>query len=847
MNNPYAYSISQIARAAGISRQAVTEGLARVSLASITVDGKLVDGWTFDSLPIDWKMEITRRAVKRGFESGLQFLDSLPHTIWKAPLPWDRVPERERTKAVKLHKALGPALALRADPAMPPGEEVTGLEDFKREFGYPISARQWRRLLARTIERDGGEENWQRLEIYLADRALAMPKPNRQYARNEFHHRELDETLAVLENRESLTAEDRQFLWDAVFCHYEEHTAALTDPAANHERKEFKRSLVRYMFKALPAPILCASFASLKRRFDEKLNHWQSGGRNPQALLDGRHDSSGRTGRKLCATCRPLVVGGAVDCDGDLSQTWRRLQLAGQLCQECAEIGAFDVRRAKSEVPRSVRRDVESDILTALQHRHGPKHIRLVSPYVRRNWGDIGPGDWAECDDMTPNQATHGLVEVLTWDEDKSGRPFVGRMEVLFQIDRRTDYPWGYVIILGDPATPRNPQRKASYSSVHCRLLFLRAHDALGLPHRGGGYYLENGIWSSRLIDGPKVNHWDNSSWQSVELGLKDPRIGLNVRHAMPGNPRSKVIERLFLAIQDRMRCHPGFLGFNERQDKREVASDLIRRVKAGKEHPGNAVPEISEFRNLLDAELMQYASEPQNGDRLPGVSPAEAFQNGIGGKPGIKATPLRQLHSDVRFLLSTHERIVLVKDQGITFGVGNSEFAFWGKELEQFQNKQIIARFNFEEPELLSCQAPDGQLFTVKARILPSSTATKEQLAEAGKARASWTKRGKIIYDNLPHPFRTNITRETEQSETTRAAGRFHNEEVEKFRAEKSSTRRKMTKLQQKAAAAGIELAGAVRNPDDALEAIDRREHFLQAMREEEDCGENASQKGNP
>jgi hypothetical protein len=42
------------------------------------------------------------------------------------------------------------------------------------------------------------------------------------------------------------------------------------------------------------------------------------------------------------------------------------------------------------------------------------------------------------------------------------------------------------------------------------------------------------------------------------------------------------------------------------------------------------------------------------------------------------------------------------------------------------------------------------------------------------------------------------------------------------------------LKKLQVKAAAAGIEL-GEVRNPDEALEAIDRREHFRQKMLEKE------------
>jgi hypothetical protein len=823
------FTATQIARAAGLTRQAVSKGLEAIyATRQLEAEGRPADAWPFDLVPLEWRLEMTRRGVKRGFENGEQFLASIPLTGWKPGLPWDRISQHERNKALRLHKALAQVIQLLASSETPRGEvEAIGLRDFKAEFGYPVSGRHWRRLLQRTMDRDAGVEDWQRLELYLDERAVSLRPTKPQGLHHEYQHSALDEVISAMENRESPTPDDRAFLWDAVFRHYEEHTDDLTDsPRGNKPRRVFKQSLITHLSRAFPAPALCTSPASLKRRFNEKLNQWRNGGRVPQAVMDKRPAGSGRTGKKLCTACRPLVVGGAVDLDGDISQAWRRLQLAGKLCQGCASIGAFDVRRAKSEVPKSVRRDVAPDILAALPFRRGPKHARLVSPYIRRKWSDIGPGDWAECDDMTPNHATRGLVgvEVLAWDQDKAGRPFVGRMEALFQIDRRTDYPWAYLLILGDPATEASPQRKATYSSVHCRLLFLRAHDVLGMPHAGGGYVLENSVWRSRIIDGPRVQHWNASSWQGVEMGLKDPRIGLSVNHALPGNPRSKVIERMFLAIQNRMRCQPGFVGFNERQDRREVMSDFINRVKAGKEHPGNEIPQVSEFRNLLNSELMAYADEPQNGDRLPGVSPMEAFHNGIDGKPGIKEKPLRQLYADSRFLLSSHERLVPVTAQGIRFKISSSEFVFWGPELEAFQNRQIIARFNFEEPELLTCQAPDGKPFIVKARILPSSTATKEDLAETGRARANWMKRGKVIYDTLPHPFRSSVSRQTEQTEATREVGRFHNAEMEKFKTEKSKTARQTTRAREKVNQAGFDPSNLrLRNPERAAEAAER------------------------
>jgi hypothetical protein len=797
------FTAAQIALAAGLSRQAIQAGLERIQPdGQLDVDGTPCPTWRFERLPLEWQEKIIRRAHDRRFENAGALMASCPLSPWNPPIPWDRICPREQRKASRLQKAMARALALRESPE----REPAGLEDFRAEFGYEISARHWRRILARTLSRDGGEENFQRLEIYLDDRAFVIPKVNPDATRDKYRdqHRGLVDTFSAVPDRLKLTADNVESVWRAVIDHYEEFTGALPDsPSGNQERRQFKASLLDYVFKAFPAGTLCASAKSLRKRFDEKIQTLRGGG----ILYDRRRDNSGRPGRRPCPTCLKLYVDGAVSLDGDQSQAYRRLKLGKTFCGDCDGIGRYDVRRNKSDVPGIWRRLAAPEIEKALPHRRGKKHARLHSPYTTRDWSDIGPGVWAECDDMTPNHVVSGAVESLfVWDQDRHGRRFVGRMEVLFQYDRRTEYPLGYIIIMGDPATPETPQRKATYNSAHCRLLFLRSHDAMGIPHKGGGFYLENSIWGSQLIDGPRVNKWANTPWASVERGLRDPRLDLQVRHALPGNPRSKIIERVFRTAQDRMRCQPGFVGFNERTDKRQHMDELVKRVKAGKEHPGNDLPSVGEFRNLLDAELLAIASEPQNGGRLPGVSPLEAFYGGIDGWPGIKQKPLRKLGDEARFLLSTYERVSTVGPQGIKYSIGGVPFVFWCKELEPYQNRQIVTRFNFEEPEILTCQAPDRPPFTVKAKILKSTTATREELAEIARQRASWMRPGKMIMDNMQHPFRASIARDTDHSVETRDLGRFHNEQVEAYREEKSESTRKEGRARRLVEDAGID-----------------------------------------
>jgi hypothetical protein len=837
-------SASQIARASGRSARAVAYQLERVPAAGqVDTDGRPASTWTMESLPVDLQGLIIRRAMRRGHPDAKAYLAACREP-WRLPVPPETIAKEHFDKAARVQRVLMPPLKARENESTPRGETERMVQAaWHAEFGYPITPRHARRLLQRTEDRDGGDLNWMRLEIFLDDAAFAPPPAPRPAIARELHlHRELDEVFEALENRTAPTLHDRQYLFDAAFRHYESRTDALLDsPEHDARRRAIKASLVHYICAAFAPGTFARTEKALRRLFDKKLARWRESNRDPEALADQRPEKSGKFGLRLCPKCRPLVVGGAVDLDGDVSQAWRRLQLSKQLCAVCVDIGSFDVRNRKSEVPKSVRSQVMPEILSALAERRGTKHKRLVSPCVRRDWSDIGPGFAIECDDVTWNHATHSYVEVLTWETGRDGRPYVGRMECLVAIDRRTDYPWAFIILLGEPAGPGTPQLKAHYSSVHPRLLMLRAHDELGIPHHGGEIVLENGIWRSRLIDGPRVSHWSSNPWQRTEMGLKDPRIGLTIRHTLPGNPRSKVIERVFLSIQNRTRCQPGFLGFNERTDKRERVDEFIRRVKAGKEHPGNELLHTNEFRKLLETELMAHANEPQNGNRLPGMSPAEAFLNGIDGHPGIKERPLRQFAANARFLLSTHERRLKVGSQGIVFKIGSTPYVFWGPELEPWQHREVIVRFNIEEPDMLTCQAPEGEPFIVKARILPSSTATKEQLAETARSRASWMRRGKVIYDNLPHPFRATITRDNEQSEQDRELGRFHNEEVKKFRAEKSVATRKLRKVQEAAASAGIQLT-RVNNPDEALDALERREMYRRRAVERERLADTAN-----
>lgn len=813
MSNPVQnlFTAAQIARAVGISRQAVNGGLEQVgALGQVEAGGKEVGAWSFQVLPIDWQLEITRRGVRRGFENGEQFLASLPRCPWKAPLPWDRVPQREQDKAAKLQKALARALQLRTEGLKGSDLEQVGLEDFRKACGYPLQdGRHWRRLLQRTIERDGGEENWQRLEIYLDDRAFRVTTNSRQALQGEYQHQALGEVITALENRQAPTSQDREFLWDAVFRHYEAGTETLTDsPAGNKARRLFRASLLCYLYKAFPAGVLCASQASLKRRFNEKLLQWRDGGRTPAAVRDMRAVNSGNFQRADISEDLKKIRNLAIQLDGNESLAHRMLRERGELSQAFCESFDFDSRRNKSALPESVRDGISAEVDMVLPLRRGPWQAKMRGPYIPRDWSGVKPGDWFNADDVTWN---HYFKEQLP-----DGRWTVMRGECLLMTDLRTGYPLDFLLVSG------------KYNGEHVRSLALKVHDRVGLPRCG--FYFEKGVWASRLVTGDR-RQGTPVHWREAENGLCSSGLKLDVRHAT--TPRAKPIEGLLRILQERMRCIFGFVGFNERAYDAERIQPLIARAQRGDAAALAQFPTAEEWAAKISDVLKEFAHDPQNGKMLEGQAPAEAWAAELRGRP------LRRLADEARFMLSTHQRRVMVRQEGIVLTIRGKRHVYYnehtGKALAQ--GRELLAFYNVEMPELLTCCDMNRQnYFSVRRVELPAMSATPEQLAEVNELRKAHMAPAKAIFGELKHEMVSTITRDNEHSAEEKALGRFHNEQAEQFKTEKNQTERRVRRARQKVLEAGFDPSRArLKNPEAVAEAAGRITSRLEALRAKE------------
>ena len=817
------FTATQIARAAAITRQAANMGLQPIASAGMAVSqGKDAAGWRFADLPLDWQLEITRRGVKRGFENGEAFLANLPEP-WKCPLAWDQVPENQRDKAVKLHKALARALAMRGDA--PPIEvevpgniiraraaaaqvEQTGLEDFKAEFGYAISGRHWRRLLHRTIERDAWEESWQRLTLYLDDRAFAAPPVMPKVVRNQFQHRELDEVIAALENRQYPTPADRQFLWDAAFRHYESQTEQFADsPKGNQEWRVLKASLAHYLFKAFPERTLCATEASLRRRIDEKLDLWRQNGRTPEAVRDWRPLKSGYFRRPDLSKDDKKIEGLGIQLDGNEALAHRMLRERGELSKEYCDHHPYDPRRGKSALPKSTRKAITANVEMCLPLRRGPWQAKMRGPYIPRDWSGVKPGDWFNADDVTWN---HYFKE-----RHADGRWQITRGECLVMTDFRTGYPLDFLLIPG------------KYNGEHVRSLVLKVHDRVGLPRCG--FYLEKGVWSSRLVTGDN-RQGTPVHWREAENGLCGLRLQLSVRHAT--TPRAQPIEGLLRILQERMRCIPGFVDFNEREYDAERMQPLIARAHRGDAAALEQFPTTAEWRDRITAVLGEFAHDPQNGKMLEGLSPAEAWA------AEIPHHPLKQLPKEARYILATHRKKVTVRQEGIVLTIRGKRLLYYNEHTGPLIGQEVLAFYSLEMPELLTvCDMNRQNYFSVARVELPAMSATKEQLEEVNRLRKGHMAHAKGIFGEIPHEVITTITRDNDHSEDVKELGRFHNQEGERFEAERTASERDTKRARTKAAAAGFDPSRLrIKNPKRVAEAAERIADRFAALRQKEE-----------
>jgi hypothetical protein len=718
---PAAHTAAAIAAALNVTPQRVRKLLADARPAAVRiVAGKETAAFTVAQLPESLRQRLADEAGRQRFRT-VDALLSMPRQRWEPPAPLDKIAEADLQTATKLRTAMLPFLLGQHDLTITSAEmEARGVEAYRREFGHRITGRYWRELFMRTIRRDNGFEEWNRLEIYLpAAPALKSPPAAVVTEALAKDFAALEIFIAGCSKPHAPNKTECAGVWHLAF----EKLAELVNAGAT-EKQAARR--VR-QFLSARAPFLAGSRPALLMAWSRKLAAWQSARGDAKALRDGRADNG--ASYALTEDDRDKLIHHAVFYyRGDIAPAWRDLLRDG-FSATVVERYAGQAAN-KSHVPASVMDSVgpEVEILTVM-HR-GPRAFDSIRGHVTRSYDGIDSLQCISGDDFTMNTYFY-VPDGNDWFE-------LTRGQVILFIDFRSSR------ILGWALEPRR-----SYSSLTIRSLCTHVFGEFGVPEI---LYFERGIWrNATLLKGQT----EPFGFAEISQGLRE--FGIQFIHAI--RPRTKTVERIGGMFQDIAEAEPGYCGRDERRDAPESLRKQMAEVEARKVHPSKYFYDFPQWNQRIGQLVERYNTEPQQGHMLAGLSPDEAF------KKFMSPIPPKQFGAQLRYLLAHDKRPVQVTLNGVTIQIGKQKFNYRGREIAHLVGRDALAWFDPENPETIVITNPDQTNPVCVARsenpnaleslICPDAGTLGRELARVEHQASHMKTRYNVVKAKFPLPQR--------------------------------------------------------------------------------------------
>ena len=167
------FTAAEMARCLATSPQNVRQLLRGIPAVGWKwVRGVKTCAWSFGSLPSPLIARLAKLAIRYGFATPLEFLQNGPRA--ERLLSIAEVGAADIARAQKLHRVLAPCLRSPAKTSIAELARIAA-PDYSRELGK-VSDRQLRTIITRTIERDRGARNFDRITLYLPDRPSKAEK-----------------------------------------------------------------------------------------------------------------------------------------------------------------------------------------------------------------------------------------------------------------------------------------------------------------------------------------------------------------------------------------------------------------------------------------------------------------------------------------------------------------------------------------------------------------------------------------------------------------------------------------------------------------------------------------------
>jgi hypothetical protein len=705
MSSDSSFTAAEIAIALGAQRQAIQRALAMSPEAGTRiVRGNEAATWAVDSLPAAIRSKLDRRAKAKGYLSAEHLLSGPPRRF-EARVPINQLCEQVQQRAMKLRDALALPLAEQGGGRKGAALAEIGLREYRRAFGFEIEDRHWRRLLSRTVERDAGDEQWARLELYVDER-LRAPKPTS-------HTKGLSEKKLGLEAENILlayagqvrtasspTAQEKALLWQCAF----EQSAELAQNGI--KARDARLAMRRALWKC--GVTLAKNEVSMGQLWRVKEEAWRAAGSSISALKDRRSETSGNHRMpELTKRDIDLITAQAIRRGGRVSQAWREALETGELSPEVRSHYDGAYHASKSYVPRKIRDLITPDVRALHDIHHGPRRAELNGAYISRDWSGVSAGDWYCADDVTQNSYYYA--------PDEHGRLSLMRGQLLLMIDCRSTCILAFAFL---------DQR--NYTAHAIRTLITHTADTHGLPRQG--FYLERGIWAtSRLLKGDSQISNEDLTWTESEGGLRE--LGLKFRHSKL--PRSKPVERVIGALQNLLDGEPGDSGRDEVKQGFERMRERKRLVEAGHAPAEKFFYSYEQLTNRIAQMCDGYNADRNDGKMTGARTPIDAWQR-------YQSVPLVRLPAEARYLLAHHKRPLYVGRNGITLHFGKQTFNYRNEQTGRLIGRKVLAWFNPESSEILAVTDMNREnCFTIERNEdVPAMNASPEELNAAMASR---------------------------------------------------------------------------------------------------------------
>lgn len=782
--------------ALALNRSAVA---VRQSLASIEPDdtieksGNRCNAWYLTSLPDSWRQEIARAALKRRMTIE-QYVDQKTKP-WKPPIPLAECLPADIEKAKRLRTAWAPTIDRMRSPALLPGELARlGLRDYQKEFGFVITEKHWNFLHDRLLSRDGGAEQFGRLELYLDDNARRA-KLNVEI--NTPPPAWLNEVSKIIDGfadprQPKLTEEITLWLraMDGIKAQIESGVSVAVA----------KREMTKLLFTRLPA--IAKTENALRKQIDRKWRAWESSNGAASAVGDRRGTDSGfwRAPELSDPEFIEIVGYAAHNCGGRISQAWRELRKLARLPQRFLDY--YRKPSSKSWVPKRVRDAIRSAVEQEEISSHGPRFAILAGPSIpgEHNYPSMS---WYQADDVTLNH--------MVWFRDKfTGKIEVMRGQVLLMICTRSLRILNFLFLYSK-----------TYNSFSIASLMKETLKEHGAAHDGWGF--ENGLWkTSRLVTGNQ-NIREHTYDEAVDLGYR--KFGMKFRHSLL--PRAKPVERVFGVLQDKMQGYPGYVGRNSRIDRFEEMEKIILDVRAERRDPADYFLHADAWVEVIKEIVLDFNADPLDGEMHRGLTPDEAC------KAFASDIPRQEFHPAMSCIFNPYVPTTVTR-KGVRLKYGKRTFTYLSEELGRMIGQTVLVSFDpADMGQAAIMDLKKDNIHIAKClEPIPRANATSEQISGSRSEISTF-----LSTVNGRHVVIKAIKQDERRKLLMDAKTKNHiidyTTKMSAAREDAAQTRRRETAIEKNAQEAGVILTPAVKARSSAPEAMARLAKAKQAWQE--------------